>query len=137
MILLDTHVLIWAVNNDRRLGPDARRRIDRETEARGVFVSAITPWEIALLAARGRISLGGDTLAWIDRVLQTPGVAVAPLEPAIAVGSVALPGSLHADPADRILVATARHHGWPLLTADRMILAYAAAEHLKAVDASL
>jgi PIN domain nuclease of toxin-antitoxin system len=68
--------------------------------------------------------------------LALPGVRLAPLEAAIAVASVSLPGNLHPDPADRIIVATARHHGWPLVSADSAILDYARAGHVQALDAA-
>ena len=137
MILLDTHVVIWAVNDDRRLGARARRAIDAATAADGVAMSAITPWEIAFLVSEGRVSLGREVGAWMTAALALPGMRLAPLEAAIALASVSLPGSLRSDPADRIIVATARHHGWPLLSADAAILDYAIAGHLRGADAAL
>jgi PIN domain nuclease of toxin-antitoxin system len=136
LILLDTHVVIWAVNDDRRLGGRARRAIDAATAADGVAMSAITPWEIALLVSRGRVSLGREVGAWMTAVLALPGMRLAPLETAIALASVSLPGNLHSDPADRIMVATARHHGWPLVSADAAILDYATAGHVRVLDAT-
>lgn len=137
MILVDTHVLIWAINNDRRLGSGARERLDAETETGVLHISAITPWEIALLVQRGRIVLGRDTLEWIEAALALSGIALAAIEPKIAIESVRLPGELHGDPADRFIVATARHHGWSLLTADLAILTYGAAGHVAVLDARL
>jgi len=136
LILLDTHVVIWAVNDDRRLGAKARRAIDSATAADGLAMSAITPWEIALLVSKGRLILGREVGAWMTATLALPGVRLAPLEAAIAVTSVSLPGNLHPDPADRIIVATARHHGWPLVSADSAILDYARAGHVQALDAA-
>jgi PIN domain nuclease of toxin-antitoxin system len=136
VILIDTHALIWAVNNERRLGRGARARIDAATADGVLFVSAITPWEIAMLAHRGRLTLGRETAAWIDAVLAAPGVVVAPIEPMIAVDSVSLPDYIRADPADRIIIATARHHGWPILTADQAILDYGAAGYVGVIDAT-
>ncbi len=136
MIVIDTHVLIWAMDDDKRLGSQARRTISESTQKSGVHISAITPWEIAMLARNGRLALGRETGAWIDQALALPGLFLAPIEPAIAVDSVLLPGSFHADPADRLIIATARHKGLPLVTADRPILDYAAQGYLIAVDAS-
>lgn len=134
-MILDTHVLIWAVEDDRQLGRSARDLIDAATHRDGLHVSAITPWEIAMLAHRGRLALGRDVGAWIDEALSLPGVRLAPLEPAICVDSVRLPGDMHGDPADRLIIATARRTGLPLLTGDRAILAYGAAGHVRTVDA--
>lgn len=136
VIVLDTHALIWAVDRDSRLGQSACALIEEHARTDQVAVSAITPWEIALLAERGRLRLSREVGAWIRAVLALPGVHLAPIEPAIAVDSVRLPGSFHADPADRFIVATSRHHACPLLTADRAILAYAADGHVRAIDAA-
>ena len=91
-----------------------------------MLVSAITPWEIALLTATGKLKLKRDVTEWLDAALALPGIHLEPLSPAIAVASTRLPGEIHGDPADRILVATARHTGAVLATADQQILDYAA-----------
>ena len=135
MIVLDTHVLIWVVDGDARLGRSARAAVEESERTDGIAVSAITPWEIVLLAEKRRLRLGCDAAVWIDTALDLPGVHLIPIEPAIAIDSVRLPGSFHADPADRFIVATARHCGAPLLTADGAILQYAAGGHLRAIDA--
>ena len=136
MIVLDTHVLIWAVNDDSRLGKTARQIIDDMTQHSRVLIAAITPWEIAMLAQKGRIALGNDVGRWISRALALPGVALAPLEAPISVDSVRLPGDFHADPADRMIVATARFHQVPLMTADQAILTYGAKGHVGTLAAS-
>lgn len=136
MILIDTHVLIWAVQDDARLGTRARAALDEAASGDGVHVSAITPWEVALLAQKGRVTLGKEVGAWVDEALLLPGVRLMPLLPSIAVDSVRLPGDLHGDPADRIVVATARHIGVPVLTADKAILRYGAAGYVGVQDAS-
>ena len=136
MIVLDTHTLIWTVEDDGQLGASASRLIEETVQTDRVAVSAITPWEIALLVERRRLRLGREVGEWIAEALSLPGVTLIPIEPAIAIDSVRLPGRFHADPADRFIVATARHLKAPLLTADRKILAYSAAGHVKAVDAA-
>ena len=136
MIVLDTHALIWAVEGDRRLGATASSLIEETIQTDRLGVSAITPWEVALLVERGRLRLGRELNRWIEDVLALPGVSLVPIEPGIAIDSVRLPGDFHADPADRFIVATARHLDAPLLTADRQILAYAAAGHVRTVDAA-
>ena len=74
--------------------------------------------------------------AWMETLLGARGIDLLPIEPAIALDSVRLPGDFHADPADRLIVATARYWRAPLLTADRAILDYAADGHMQAMDAS-
>ena len=136
MILIDTHVLIWAVQDDPRLGKRSRRALDAAVAADALHVSAITPWEIALLAHKGRVTLGKEAGAWIDEALALPGVHLTPLLPSIAVDSVRLSGEAHGDPADRIIIASARHVGVPLLTADKAILRYGQAGYVAVQDAS-
>lgn len=136
MILLDTHVVLWFFQGDTRLGRDKRTLIEDESARDGVGVSAITPWEIAMLVAKARYSLGQDIHSWMQAVLTSPGLFLAPLEPAIATGSNQLPGELHSDPADRIIVATARYWKCPLLTADRAILSYGDQGHVAVLDAA-
>lgn len=118
-----------------RLGVRARRLIDEATLSDSLFISAITPWEIAMLAEKGRLALGFDVAAWLDATLALPGIRLAPISPATAVDSVRLPGAFHADPADRLIVASARNLGAMLLTADRGVLDYAALGHVHAEDA--
>jgi PIN domain nuclease of toxin-antitoxin system len=135
LLLLDTHVLLWLVSGDARLGDEANRAIESAAHSRGVLVSAITPWEVGLLAGKKKIELHQDALEWIRAVLMKPGMGLAPLEPEIAVRSTCLPFEMHADPADRILVATARHLGATLVTADKKLLELSAQGHFRGFDA--
>lgn len=134
MIVLDTHVVIWAIQGDDRLGIKTRETIEAMAAIGSVGFSAFSVWEIAHLDRSGRVPFEGGALAWINGVLSLPGFQSLPIDPAIAVDSVMMQW-IHKDPADRIIAATARHHGCPLLTADEKILAYAAAGHLNAIDA--
>ena len=136
MILLDTHVLIWAVDGDRRLGANAAEAVDGAQRSDRIGISAITPWEITLLVEKGRLRLALDVGVWIDTALGAQGVDLLPIEPAVAVDSVRLPGDFHADPADRLIIATARRWRVPLVTADRAIIDYAADGHLRVIDAT-
>ena len=136
MIVLDTHALIWMVSDDAQLGKVARTKIEETARTDRLAVSAITPWEIAMLVAKGRLQLGQDVQLWIGSSLALPGIYLAPIEPEIAVASVQLPGIFHADPADRIIVATARHHKAQLLTADSSIHSYAATGYVQTIDAT-
>jgi PIN domain nuclease of toxin-antitoxin system len=123
VILLDTHIWIWWVHGDRQLTVDAQRVIEQH-EVEGLGVSVISCWEVANLVERNRITLATSLDDWIERALRYPGIRLLDLSPAIAIQSTQLPGDFHRDPADRILVATARYHNCPLLTADALILRY-------------
>ena len=136
LLLVDTHTLIWMVEEDSRLGVQTAEALNRAGWEGRIVVSAITPWEIGLLVSKGRLRLGPDVMQWIREALGRPGVRLAPLEPEIAVASTRLPFEMHADPADRILVATARHLGATLVTADAALLQLAARGNFRTLDAA-
>lgn len=134
-VLLDTHVLVWLVVGDGRLRPAVRRRMEAAAQERQLWVSAITPWEIGMLVATGRLVLDRDVTDWLHAALALPGIRLSPLEPAVAVASTRLPGELHGDPADRLILATARHLGATLITADLALLAYGQLGHVGVLSA--
>jgi len=117
VIVLDTHAWIWLVSDPDQLGGAARKAIDRD-RSRGI--SAISCWELAMLAARGRIELDRDPVTWMDDALEADDIELLPLTPAVAVASTQL-GNFHGDPADRLIVATALTHGAVLITKDERI----------------
>ncbi len=126
-LLLDTHVWYWVQKGDDQMaGSDAVPAIEYARARGGVVVSAISTWELAMLESKARILMSQDCSLWIRTALSAPGVILQPITPDIAVDSTRLPGGFHGDPADRIIVATARFLGIPLVTADRRILAYGA-----------
>ncbi|MCH7930055.1 MAG: type II toxin-antitoxin system VapC family toxin [Proteobacteria bacterium] len=135
MIVLDTHAWIWVVAGDRTLSGEARSAIEEAAAAGAVLVPAIAVWELAMLEARGRITLAKPCPEWVDDALAAPGFALAPLSPDVAVESVRLPQPFHDDPADRLIVATARVAGAALVTRDRRILDYGARGHLRVIRA--
>lgn len=135
-ILMDTHVLLWLVGGNARLNLAAQQAIDDAAAQNALLVSAITPWEIALLVSKKRINLGMDTQSWMDTALRLPGIRLCPLLPEIAIDSNRLPWEMHPDPADRIVVATARHLSAVLVTADAQILRYGSKGHLRCLPAS-
>ena len=136
-VLLDTHVLVWHMEGSRKIGKWTQAAVEKAAESDAALVSAITPWEIALLVSKGRLKLGTDVMDWLRDALANPGLHVAPLEPEIAVASTRLPFDIHADPADRILVATARHLGATFVTADQALLELARKGHFKALNAAV
>jgi PIN domain nuclease of toxin-antitoxin system len=135
-MLLDTHALVWLLTGSDRLGANTRRALNDVASAAETLVSAITPWEIAMLVSKGRLAFDRDVADWLRDALALPGLRVVPLSTEIAVSCTRLPGVLPADPADRIIVATARALDTELVTADRPLLDYARAGHLKARDAT-
>jgi len=134
-VLLDTHVLVWLLDGDRRLSPAAVEAIRQAAVTNQAFVSAITPWEIAMLVAKNRLTFTCDVQTWLDEALGQPGIALAPIPPVVAVDSVRLPGTLHGDLADRIIAATARHLRATLVTADARLLSYGRSGHVAVSDA--
>ena len=125
MLVLDTHIQIWWVEEDGRLTNAQRLAIESERRQSGTIgVSAISCIEIARLAGAGLIELPTDTLTWISDLLGYPSVQLLPITPEIAVRAYTLPEPFHRDPADRILVATALEFSCPLLTSDRSIVEY-------------
>ena len=130
-VLLDTCALLWFMAN--HLAPEPKSRLLAAALGAGVFVSPVSAWEIGLLSRPGRPLAGRfrpDPKAWFHRALGGPGIHLAPFTPEIAIDASHLPGDLHADPADRLLIATARQMNLPIVTGDRRILAYAEAGHV-------
>lgn len=125
MIVLDTQVLVWWVNgDDALLSAPARRAIEGELESGRLLVSSITAWELAMLVARDRLALSVPTAEWLALLQEIEPLRFVPLDNGLAVASVELPGEFHRDPADRIIVATARRFAAPLVTADERIRSY-------------
>lgn len=130
VIVLDTHTLIWWVNGDKQLSAKAKKAIESELPDGDVFVSAISAWEVAMLVAKGRLALTMDIDDWLETIAAIEGVSFVPVNTAVAVQSVRLPGEFHSDPADRIIVALARHYSVSLVTANTNIRAY---RHVKTI----
>ncbi len=135
-VVLDTHVLIWLMQGVERISQDKRLIIQDAANAGSLSVAAITPWEISMLTAKSRLALPMDVSQWLNAAFSRFGVGLVPLSPEIAIASNNLPGDFHNDPADRMIVATARHLNALLITEDRSILSYAQLGHLQAVSSS-
>ncbi|MEW9809065.1 MAG: type II toxin-antitoxin system VapC family toxin [Candidatus Symbiodolus clandestinus] len=134
-VLLDTHVLVWLLEGSERLEATSRAIIQKASNNDALFVSAITSWEIAMLVSKKRLVFDRDIREWLQAALALPGIYLHPLSIEVAVASTCLPGDLHLDPADRIIVATARHLGATLVTADRQLLNFGALGHIKCLAA--
>ena len=120
VILLDTQALVWLALNDSRLGIQARNVIDTAWGDSEAAVSAISFWELAMLQEKRRLDLFSDVAAWRDMLLRD-GLVEIPVDGAIGIRANEL-ADFHADPADRLIVATALGGGHRLVTADRRIL---------------
>jgi PIN domain nuclease of toxin-antitoxin system len=123
MIVLDTHIWVWWVHGDERL-TSSQSEIIQANESESVGVSAISLWEIAKLVELGRLELNVPLEKWFEQALDYPGIRIVELTPEISAESTRLPGEFHRDPADQIIVATARVLNCALVTSDERILNY-------------
>ena len=130
MIVLDTHVWVWFVSNPELLSKRAKKATDTAINAKEIFISSISAWEIALLVEKRRLKLTLDVTDWISKSERLPFFRFIPVDNSIAIKAVNLPQPFHNDPADRIIIATATAIGAPLVTKDEKILKY---PHVKSI----
>lgn len=123
-LLLDTHVWIWLASGNSILFPSARKAIDQAREREHLLISPISIWEMSMLVERKRIVLAMELADWLQKWIELPGLVTAEFSFQVALLSNRLPGNLHEDPADRILIATAYEENAVLVTADEKILTY-------------
>lgn len=134
-VLLDTCAVIWLANGGA-MAEAAVVAIMHAGLADGVFVSPVSAWEVGLLGRPSQarpVSFLPDPKTWFARVMAGPAIRPASFTPEIAIDSSFLPGELHGDPADRLIIATARHLGAPVVTRDARIRAYAEAGHVRVI----
>jgi len=124
MIVLDTHVWVLFVSNPELLSKRAKRSLDTAMEEKGILISSISAWEVALLVDKKRLRLTLNLTDWIAKSEALPFITFIPVDNSVAIKSVNLPQPLHNDPADRIIIATAISMGAPLVTKDENILKY-------------
>lgn len=136
-LLLDTHVWIWFVEGSAdELAPACVREIDNARFAAGVHVSAISVREAAWAVAHDRLRLSQPFQSWMSAALRPLQLVPLPLDAEIAQLSASLPGDLHRDPGDQMIIATAIVRRLTLVTRDRRILDHARAGHLDVMDAA-
>lgn len=122
-VVLDTHAWVWWMEGDSRLGRKTLRALDELPESERPVLCDVSIWEIATLLALGRWNCQLPFESWLEKATHARTVTVAPITLAVGVELTRLPASLHKDPADRIIISTARALKLPLLTLDRRILA--------------
>jgi PIN domain nuclease of toxin-antitoxin system len=132
-VIIDTHAFIWFIEGIG-LSPEHTLSIGDYAQDNRLCLSAISLCEISMLAKKERISFHIPCLQWIEKALELPGLEVIPLSPAIAVEGAFLPGTFHGDPADRLIVATARVLQSPLITRDKRIIQYAKEGYLEVIE---
>ncbi|HEY0439642.1 MAG TPA: type II toxin-antitoxin system VapC family toxin [Xanthobacteraceae bacterium] len=132
-MLLDTHVLLWLAAGVE-LSEEIRQQVGRARDAEGVFVSAVSVWEVGNLVHKGKVRIGMPMRGWLASLRTMDGLREVDLSSDIAVDAARLPEPFHHDPADRFLVSTARNLDIPLLTRDPRILQYADQGHVRAMS---
>lgn len=131
-LLLDTCAAIWIAED--QISPGSEQVLeDTRRRSESIVVSAITAWELGMLMAKGRLASPLDPLTWFRRFTASNLVEVFDLTPDVLVASSYLPGEPPRDPADRIIISTAREHDLQLMTRDQQILDYAQAGHVQVV----
>lgn len=135
-LLLDTHILLWLVAGDIRLAksPNQLKAIETYAKSQLVYCSAISFWEISCLAAKRRIESTFSHLSFTENIPKKTGIQVLPLSLEIMHESCFLPEGVHKDPADRMIIATARLAHLNLVTKDEQILKYSELGHVKVLD---
>jgi prevent-host-death family protein len=124
-VVLDTCAWLWACAEPAKLSRAAKEAIERERKRDGLIVSVFSVWEIAKLVQKGKLSFSIPCRRWLESAIAEDGVSLHPLTPEICIESTELPGTFGGDPADQIIVATARLLSAPVVTRDRRILDYA------------
>ncbi len=133
LIVLDTHIWIKYINGDEKL-KKLSGIIDKASETSGIRVSSISIWEIAMLEKLKKINLSKSIDEWISLALSLPGLRIEYINPKIAIDSTRLPDFEHKDPADRIIISTARYLDAKLITLDKKILDYSKNGYVKTLD---
>ena len=123
-IVLDTHAWVWWATEDSRLSRRAESAIRRAAGSGGISLSVISIWEVAKKVEKKQLVLDRPLGQWLDQALGLSGLLLMDLTPAVLIESCALPQPFHGDPADQMIVASARLSGATIVTKDRNLRAY-------------
>lgn len=129
-LTIDTHILLWYVEGIS-LSKNQVELIEKARQSNGLYISAISIWEIIMLARKGKITLSISLDSWIEKLLLIPGLNVIELSVPIMLQSSELPNYEHKDPADRFIIASSRFIDAYLMTMDQKIIDYANQGYLK------
>lgn len=130
IIVLDTHVWLWLLHDLNRLSANAREAVSTAEPSDGLYVSAISVWEIAVKTKLGKLFLPYPIDEWFEMACQHSGIVIEPVTASDAIASTQLPEPFHKDPGDRMIIALAQRYRAPLSTYDQNILAY---PHVKTI----
>jgi len=128
--LVDTHIWIWWYMNPSKISKNIKLLIGNKDNYDELLLSAISPWEFSKLLEKGKLGISCDPEKWLNRAFDLPKFRLAPISPIVAYRSTVLPQPFHNDPADQIIVATAREENATILTKDARILSY---EHVRSL----
>ncbi len=132
-LLLDTHAWIWYIEGSDEISKSTRKVISNALHDNQAYIAAISLWEIGMLDKKQRIIFEMPVLEWLNKSIAMTHIRTQPISPAIAIESCHLPGQFHEDPADRLIVATARVEALTLVTRDKRILAYSQHKYVSAI----
>jgi len=130
-LLLDTHILIWSLTKSDELTVEVKEAIKLAKADKSLYLSSISLWEIAMLAQKQRISVYRRIADFLLTIEKIRGLNILQITANIAAESVTLPGDIHGDPADRIIIASCREISATLITRDQQILDWANLGHMK------
>ncbi|QQV75112.1 Ribonuclease VapC22 [Rickettsia tillamookensis] len=133
-LVLDTHVLLWSILQPEELSEQIKHKINLAQENSQLFLSSISLWEIAMLNFKKRINVYEPIKDFLNSITNINGLSIKDISPEIAAESISLIDDFHGDPADRIIVATAKCLGVTLLTRDQKILNWAKLGHIKSIS---
>lgn len=135
-IILDTHVWVWAMMGNSALSKGFSIAFEKVLKSHGVFISPMSIWEVGMLVEKKRIEIEMDVLDWIARAVDEAGIQLCPITPRIAIQSTRLPGEVHGDPVDRLLIASAFEENAVLVTCDQKILEFGKGKFISVFDPS-
>ncbi len=135
-LLLDTHIWLWAMTGHSSLIKTFSHIFEEALRTQGIWISPMSIWEIGMLVDKKRIELDRDISDWVQAALDIPGIQLCPLTPRLVIQSTRLPGLIHGDPVDRLLIASAHEENAVLVTCDNKILKYGEEKFISVFDPS-